>query len=191
MLRFVVLPTNKSGAQSDLQEDHWTQAREFPSDYFGAWWPQSSSSRIVMYFYHRCYNISPSYISLACGFYRVNSSTCSDININLLWPSDGTRRQRFGSTLVQVMACCLTAPSHYLDECWLIISGVLWLSPESHFTWYAQDSYLWNKFENYWFKITNTPPRDQWDKVCIGVTQQGQMTQKYINELDIIGSNIH
>ena len=123
MLRFVVLPTNKSGAQSDLQEDHWTQAREFPNDYFSAWWPQSSSSRIVMYFYYRCYNISPSYISLACGFYRVNSSTCSDINIDLLWPSDGTWRQRFGSTLVQVMACCLTAPSHYLDQCWLIISS--------------------------------------------------------------------
>ena len=24
-----------------------------------------------------------------------------------------------GSTLVQVMACCLTAPSHYLNQCWL------------------------------------------------------------------------
>ena len=27
---------------------------------------------------------------------------------------------RSGSTLVQVMAYCLTAPSHYLNECWLI-----------------------------------------------------------------------
>ena len=27
-----------------------------------------------------------------------------------------------GSTLAQVMACCLTAPSHYLTQCWLIIS---------------------------------------------------------------------
>ena len=26
------------------------------------------------------------------------------------------------STLVQIMACCLTAPSHYLNPCWLIIS---------------------------------------------------------------------
>ena len=24
-----------------------------------------------------------------------------------------------GSTLAQVMACCLTAPSHYLNQCWL------------------------------------------------------------------------
>ena len=31
---------------------------------------------------------------------------------------------RSGSTLAQVMACCLTAPSHYLNQCWLIISEV-------------------------------------------------------------------
>ena len=28
------------------------------------------------------------------------------------------------------MACCLTAPSHYLNQCWLIISMVLWHSPK-------------------------------------------------------------
>ena len=27
-----------------------------------------------------------------------------------------------GSTWVQVWACCLTAPSHYLNRCWLIIN---------------------------------------------------------------------
>ena len=31
---------------------------------------------------------------------------------------------RTGSTLVQVMACCLTAPSHYLNQYWLIITEV-------------------------------------------------------------------
>ena len=35
---------------------------------------------------------------------------------NSLWPSDTTWRQRSGSTLAQVMACCLTAPSHYLNN---------------------------------------------------------------------------
>ena len=38
-----------------------------------------------------------------------------------------------GSTLVQVMACCLTAPSHYLNQCWLIISKVQWQSLECNF----------------------------------------------------------
>ena len=47
-----------------------------------------------------------------------------------LWPSDAIGRQRTESTLAQVMACCLTAPSHYLNQCWLIISKVLWHSSE-------------------------------------------------------------
>ena len=34
---------------------------------------------------------------------------------NSLWPNDGIWRQRSGSTLAQVMACCLTVPSHYLN----------------------------------------------------------------------------
>ena len=38
------------------------------------------------------------------------------------WPSDTIWRQRSVSTLAQVMACCLTAPNHYLNQCWLIIS---------------------------------------------------------------------
>ena len=42
--------------------------------------------------------------------------------INSLCPSDTIWRQRSGSTLAQVMACCLAAPSHYLNKCWLIIS---------------------------------------------------------------------
>ena len=39
------------------------------------------------------------------------------------------RRHRSWSTLAQVMACCLTAPSHYLNQRWLIISEVLWYWP--------------------------------------------------------------
>ena len=46
--------------------------------------------------------------------------------VNSLWPSDAIWQQRSGSILAQVMACCLTAPSHYLNQCWLIISEVQW-----------------------------------------------------------------
>ena len=69
--------------------------------------------------------------------------------VNSLWPSDAIWRHRSGSTLVQVMAWCLTAPSHYLNQCWLIISEVLWHSTEGNFTWNAQDIYPWHEFENY------------------------------------------
>ena len=56
----------------------------------------------------------------------------------LLWPSDAIWRHRSGSALVQAMACCLTAPNHCLNHCWLLISQVLWHSPESNFTVNAQ-----------------------------------------------------
>ena len=45
-----------------------------------------------------------------------------------LWPSNTIWWQISGSTLGQVMACCLTAPSHYLNQCWLIISAAQWHS---------------------------------------------------------------
>ena len=56
------------------------------------------------------------------------------LSIDSLAPSDFIWQHRTLSTLVQVMACCLTAPSHNLNQCWLIIKGVLWHSPESNFT---------------------------------------------------------
>ena len=36
------------------------------------------------------------------------------------------------SLLVQVMASCLMAPSHYLNQCWLIINKVPWHNWHSH-----------------------------------------------------------
>ena len=48
------------------------------------------------------------------------------LHFNSLWLSDAIWRQGSGSTLAQVMACCLTAPSHYLNQSWLIIIKVKW-----------------------------------------------------------------
>ena len=53
---------------------------------------------------------------------------------NSLWPSDAIWRHRSGSTLAQVMACCLTAPTHYLNQCWLIISKIQLHSSNGNFT---------------------------------------------------------
>ena len=63
---------------------------------------------------------------------------------------------RSGQTLTQVMACCLVAPSHYLHQCWLIISEVS--------TWEQFPSYssVYYESENFIFKITATSPRGQW-----------------------------
>ena len=85
--------------------------------------------------------------------------------INSLWPSDTIWRHKSGSTLDQVMACCLTAPSHYLNQCWLIISKIQWHSSEYNFTRYTPSISHWNKLENYLSKILFKSPRVQWVKI--------------------------
>ena len=66
----------------------------------------------------------------------------SFLQCNSLWPSEAIWQNRSGSTLDQVMACCLMAPSHYLNQCSLPIS-------ESNFTASVQDTILYNEFENH------------------------------------------
>ena len=83
------------------------------------------------------------------------------ITSNSLWPSDIIWMHRTGAKWVQLMACCLMAPSHYLDQYWLI-NKVLWHSPEGDFTGNAQDSYSWCGFENKRLKNTARYPRHQW-----------------------------
>ena len=43
-------------------------------------------------------------------------------------------------------ACCPTAPTHYRNQCWLIISEVFWHSHDGKFTGNAQDSFPWYDF---------------------------------------------
>ena len=50
-----------------------------------------------------------------------------------LRPGDDIWGHRSRSTLTQVMACCLTAPSHYLSQCLPFINKVLWHSPKTNF----------------------------------------------------------
>ena len=51
-----------------------------------------------------------------------------------LWPSDTIWWHKSGSTLTHVMACCLVASNHYLNQCWLIISKVQWHPSEINVT---------------------------------------------------------
>ena len=78
-----------------------------------------------------------------------------------LRPSDALWWHRSGSTWAQIMAWCLVAPSHYLNQCWLLINEVLWHSPESDFT-SAQANMLYNWFESCTFKIITTFLGGQW-----------------------------
>ena len=67
--------------------------------------------------------------------------------VNLSWPSDAIWQHRSRSKLAQVMACCLTASSHYLNQCWLIINGVLWHSPKTNLTGSPQVIIPWKETE--------------------------------------------
>ena len=68
------------------------------------------------------------------------------------------------STLVQVMAWCLTAPCHYLNQCWLLTGEVLWYSPKTKFSVTAQNTILYNEFEIHNLNITAISSRGQWVK---------------------------
>ena len=63
-----------------------------------------------------------------CALGQDLHALCMRECLNSLWPSDAIWRQRSGSTLAQVMACCLLAPSHYLNQRWLIINEIQWHS---------------------------------------------------------------
>ena len=54
--------------------------------------------------------------------------------LNSLWPCDAISWHRSRSALDHVMDGCLMAPRYYLNQCWLVIKGVLWHSSESYFT---------------------------------------------------------
>ena len=81
--------------------------------------------------------------------------------INSLWPNDAIWRHISRSTLAQVMACCLTAPSHYLNQCWLIFRKVQWHSVRGNLTRDSSPFNHWNKLENYMTKILFKSPRGQ------------------------------
>ena len=63
-------------------------------------------------------------------------------------------RTPHGSTLPRVMACFLTAPSHYLDQCSLIVSEILWRKLHRKCSRNLSMICIWN----YCFKITSTSP---------------------------------
>ena len=65
---------------------------------------------------------------------KAYSMSYDKTSLNSLWPSDAIWQHRSGSSLAEVMACCLAASSHYQSQCWLSVSIVLWHSPESNST---------------------------------------------------------
>ena len=120
---------------------------------------------------HQCNFNQNIMISIQENVFQNQNAICKMLTIlfqpqyvNSLWLNDviWSHQCRPGSTLVQVMVCSLMALRHYLNQCWLLISEVLWHSPERNFTASTQATILYNEFVNYSFEITATSPRGQW-----------------------------
>ena len=77
-----------------------------------------------------------------------------NLNFDSLWPKDAIWRHTSGSTLAQVMACCLMTPSHCLNQWWHIIKYVLCHSPGSSFTKTAHELNRQHVFGDYTFRNT-------------------------------------
>ena len=74
--------------------------------------------RLTLFSFQEKRLISSKVPSVVCSWIitgHCNGCTLSKVGLNSLWPSDTIWRHESGSALAQVMACCLTAPSHYLN----------------------------------------------------------------------------
>ena len=109
----------------------------------------------LMYSVHILEKIDHVIIGLHCNLWF-------NLWFNSLQPNDTMRQERSWSTLVQVLACCLMVPSHYLSQFWQIISDVLWYLRDGNFTGNAQGIYPWYEFEIFFLKIMVASPRIHW-----------------------------
>ena len=62
------------------------------------------------------------------------------------------------------MACCLTAPSHYINQCWPNINKVQWHASEHNCTRNNSAPNHYNYLKNVLPKISFKSPRRQWVK---------------------------
>ena len=85
---------------------------------------------------------SGKYISMVLGKRNVKPLECLMLwleldpfcytQFNSFWPSGVIWWHRTGSPVPQIAACCLMAPSHYLNQCWLIVDKIQWHSSEGN-----------------------------------------------------------
>ena len=80
--------------------------------------------------------------------------------VNSLALDDAIQHHRTWSILVQVMAWCYQATTHYLNQWGLIINEVLWHWSKGYFTGIAQGINNNTRFENDTIWITFAPPNE-------------------------------
>ena len=85
---------------------------------------------------------------------------------NTLCSSDTMWWHRSVSTLAQVMAWCLTAPSHYLNQCWFLINFLRFfvINLGAISQWVAKLLFCIKILKVILFKVSTIFPRGQWVK---------------------------
>ena len=86
------------------------------------WWlnsQQQRASNVESVSMTRCHHV---YWSVLMNMKLINKYKQKGHNSHHLTLCSLMTPYTYDLTLAQVMACCLTAPSHYLNQCWLIIS---------------------------------------------------------------------
>ena len=98
---------------------------------------------------------------------------------NSLWPSEAIWCYRSVSESSQnghsdgsgaMKSLCrtlLVAASHYLSQCWLLISEILWCSPYSNLTANDHAAILYNEYVNYSSEVTAESHWGQWVTVIL------------------------
>ena len=76
-------------------------------------------------------NLSVKHASISCKMQRfiIIYCTFSHSAFHPFWTRNAIMRHNSGSTLSQVMACCLTTARHYLKQCSLVISCIIKVFP--------------------------------------------------------------
>ena len=93
------------------------------------WWLYSLSPRALPY-----NSLSQTFQPMTAQLSLAKILATASCRSSKTGPSDPIWWYRSGSTLVQVMPCCLTAPSLYLNQCWLTMSEAHWQSLMVNFT---------------------------------------------------------
>ena len=112
----------------------------------------------------RCCQVSSHYLTQCWLRPLTEYSTSKPQRVNTLWPSDTICRHKSGSALAQVMACCLTASSHYLNNVDLSSVRFSGIHLRANFTRDTSAISHWNSLENYLSKILFKSSRGLWVK---------------------------
>ena len=149
------------------------------------------SASITVMLHAISYHTTPCHNGTQTVYEKTNKQVLNLKMFKSLWPSDAIWEHRTRSTLAQVMACCLTAPSHYLSQCWFTMNetrhtfqGNVYLNtqdsnPQAGFGIYTFKSQLHPPANNELYQIINESLQKSSEGNFTGGIYLGHQSLKY------------